>query len=390
MLTGQVPATGGLIETRIEGALEADLKKARRLGMIGVVPQADTMLPELTPLDILTHSAATRLPVDWTAERKASRVQETLRVLGLSHVQHTPTGNEESRGLSGGEVKRVSVGIELVNSPSLLILDEPTTGLDASSSLSLLSTLKSITSLQTTVVAVLHQPRQEIFNKFDDLLLLAPGGRTVFFGPAVGMLAYFTAVGYPCPFNTNPSDHVIDAIAGKAGPPRMEGEGEKEDVKDEYEHAGFGRGLSSGSSKAKHEAANKMSAQEIQDYLVRSWSERGATFASEHAAAASVVSTAAAPAASAHPPSKLRPSQSFRSTVVLPSWPLLTFLYLRRGLLQIVRNLSNFQIDAFLHILAGGIIGMAFVDQNWSANTRASPGTIWSSERCASVLPRTC
>lgn len=97
-----------------------------------------------------------------------------------------------------------SIGIELVNSPSLLILDEPTTGLDATSSQGLLHTLKSISRRNTTVVAVLHQPRNEIFRGLDDLLLLAPGGRTVYFGPAAKTQQYFESIGYACDGNTNP------------------------------------------------------------------------------------------------------------------------------------------------------------------------------------------
>ena len=77
--------------------------------------------------------------------------------------------------------------------------DEPTTGLDSTTSIDVTRVLRSIASLQVSVVAVLHQPRQEIFNLLDDLLLLAPGGKTVYFGPAKNTLNYFTKIGYPCP-----------------------------------------------------------------------------------------------------------------------------------------------------------------------------------------------
>ncbi len=114
---------GGKIVPRIEGALQSDLRAARAKGLIGVVPQADIMLSCLTPRDILTHSAFTRLPSNWPSERKYARVEATLRILGLNKCQHNAVGDENVRGISGGEKKRVSVGIELVNAPSLLILD---------------------------------------------------------------------------------------------------------------------------------------------------------------------------------------------------------------------------------------------------------------------------
>ncbi len=113
----------GKIVPRIEGALQSDLRAARAKGLIGVVPQADIMLSCLTPRDILTHSAFTRLPSDWPAARKYARVEATLTILGLNKCQHNAVGDENVRGISGGEKKRVSVGIELVNAPSLLILD---------------------------------------------------------------------------------------------------------------------------------------------------------------------------------------------------------------------------------------------------------------------------
>lgn len=107
MLTGGVRLKAGTITTRIEGSLERDLRKARMLGMIGVVPQADIMIPCLTPRDILTHAAHTRLPATWTAAQKAERIDDTLRALNLTRVQNTPVGDEDVRGVSGGEKKRV-------------------------------------------------------------------------------------------------------------------------------------------------------------------------------------------------------------------------------------------------------------------------------------------
>ena len=376
MLTGQVPTTSGWIETRIEGALETNLKKARKLGMIGVVPQADTMIPCLTPHDIITHSAFTRLPATMSSERKKQRVAETINVLGLSHVQNTPTGNEDIRGVSGGEAKRCSIGIELVNSPSLLILDEPTTGLDASSSLSLLSSLKSITNLQTTVVAVLHQPRQEIFNKFDDLLLLAPGGRTVFFGEAKHTLNYFTSIGYPCDPNTNAADWFIDVIAGKAGPPKPAATLQPQQTRVVPTAAGEEQKTAAPSTAAAAPSVLTTPAA-IQSYLVEQWrGEGGARYAALHGVSVAPTAMDKSAAASAPP---------FRSDVVLPSAFRLTWLFAYRGLLQMLRSLSTLQLECFMHILCGGVIGMAFVDENWSDTPHQTHRT-----RVGPLSPRAC
>lgn len=257
--------------------------------------------------------------------------------------------------MSGGERKRTNVGIELVASPSLLILDEPTTGLDSASSLQLISTLKAITALQTTVVAVLHQPRQEIFNKFDDLLLLAPGGRTVYFGEAKHTLDYFTAIGYPCDPNTNAADWFIDVIAGKAGGPKLSAAQQPQQTRVVPTAAGEEQKTAAASSAASSSAFTTPAA--IQSYLVDQWrGEGGARYAALHGIDAAPTAMDKASAASLPP---------FRSHVVLPFSFRLTWLFAYRGLLQMVRSLSTLQLECFMHILCGGVIGMAFVEENW-------------------------
>jgi ABC-type multidrug transport system ATPase subunit len=87
--------------------------------------------------------------------------------------------------------------MELVADPSLLALDEPTSGLDSTSSQSLTETLHNLAKTGVNVAAVLHQPKYEIFEKFDNVLLLGVGGRTVYLGPASQMTTYFTRIGFP-------------------------------------------------------------------------------------------------------------------------------------------------------------------------------------------------
>lgn len=223
VLTGAVDLVDGTVEATLHGHERIKhLSRSRELNQVGVVPQADIMLNVLTPRDILTHSALARLPKSWSWERKKKRVEAVLELLQLEKVADTPVGDELTRGLSGGEKKRVNIGIEMVCSPSLLILDEPTTGLDSSTAHDLVQLLKDFTMTNVSVVAVLHQPRTEIFSLFDRLLLLAPGGRTVYFGSANKTLHYFASIGYPCPPEVNLADWVIDVIAGKAGAPQLE------------------------------------------------------------------------------------------------------------------------------------------------------------------------
>ena len=134
-------------------------------------------------------------------------------------------GDNEKRGISGGEKKRVNIGIELVSGiltvnmclinkePRVLFLDEPTTGLDSSVSKDLMIHLKEIArSTGLTVIAVLHQPRYDIFSEVDDIVLLGRGGRTIFSGPTSNCYDYFSSIGYTCPEQMNPAGEIKNIV----------------------------------------------------------------------------------------------------------------------------------------------------------------------------------
>ena len=180
------------------------------------VPQDDTMLDMLTVRDLLTHSAFTRLPGEMSHKEKHRRVNYTLQLLGLTHIADVVVGNDLERGISGGEKKRVSIGMELVCDPLFIMLDEPSSGLDSAASLQVCTSLRRIASRKTIVVCVIHQPRYEIFEQFDDIILLARGGHLVYFGPVNELQAFFDELGYPVPMNCNPADHYMDVVSEAA------------------------------------------------------------------------------------------------------------------------------------------------------------------------------
>lgn len=105
--------------------------------------------------------------------------------------------------------------MELATAPCAIFLDEPTSGLDATAALAVCNTLRAIADLGLTVVAVIHQPRAEIFQSFDDLLLLAPGGKTVYEGPRAEVVRFFEDAGMSFPAGGNPADDLLDFIAGR-------------------------------------------------------------------------------------------------------------------------------------------------------------------------------
>jgi ABC-type multidrug transport system ATPase subunit len=121
-------------------------------------------------------------------------------------------GNETIRGISGGERKRLNIATELVTDPSLIFLDEPTTGLDSFAAQSAVQMLLNLAKNSRTVIATIHQPRSSIFSLFDMLFLISEG-RTMFFGPAREAVPYFSTLGYKCPATFNPSDFFIDLLS---------------------------------------------------------------------------------------------------------------------------------------------------------------------------------
>lgn len=109
----------------------SDPSRERRPPRIGFVPQQDVLPAMLTVNEALLFAARLRLPEYVTDAEKRQRVDDVIEQLGLSHVRDSRIGGRSSlaRGISGGEMRRVSIGLELVSSPDVLILDEPTSGL---------------------------------------------------------------------------------------------------------------------------------------------------------------------------------------------------------------------------------------------------------------------
>ncbi|KAI9229623.1 MAG: hypothetical protein DHS80DRAFT_13664 [Piptocephalis tieghemiana] len=216
VLLGKVNGTEG--QVFING-VPSQIPQYKKL--IGYVPQEDVMIRELTAREIIAHSAHTRLPRSWSNAEIESYVDAVLEALGLTAVSSVPVGDEVSRGLSGGQRKRVNIGIELAAAPFALFLDEPTSGLDSTVALSLARTLRSVARVGLTVVSVIHQPRYEIFQAFDDVLLIAPGGFTCYHGPVQEAVNHFQSLGFYFDPHANPADILMDILSGhgEAPPP---------------------------------------------------------------------------------------------------------------------------------------------------------------------------
>uniref|UniRef100_G3PZ54 Broad substrate specificity ATP-binding cassette transporter ABCG2 n=1 Tax=Gasterosteus aculeatus aculeatus TaxID=481459 RepID=G3PZ54_GASAC len=179
----------------------------------GYVVQEDVVMGTLTVRENLRFSAALRLSSSVHQSEKEARVNHLIEELGLAKVADSKVGTQMTRGISGGERKRTNIGMELIIDPSVLFLDEPTTGLDASTANSVLLLLKRMASDGRTIIMSIHQPRYSIYRLFDTLTLLV-GGKMVYHGPAPNALDYFTDIGYLCEPHNNPADFFLDVING--------------------------------------------------------------------------------------------------------------------------------------------------------------------------------
>ncbi|NXG52309.1 ABCG2 protein, partial [Psilopogon haemacephalus] len=179
----------------------------------GYVVQDDVVMGTLTVRENLKFSAALRLPKAVTEREKNERVNQIIKELGLSKVADSKVGTAFTRGVSGGERKRTNIGMELITDPAILFLDEPTTGLDASTANAVLLLLKRMAQQGRTIILSIHQPRYSIFRLFDNLTLLA-AGRVLFHGAAQAALQYFQDIGYQCEPYNNPADFFLDVING--------------------------------------------------------------------------------------------------------------------------------------------------------------------------------
>ncbi|KAF9430615.1 ATP-binding cassette sub- G member 2 [Podila epigama] len=182
-----------------------------RKRLIGYVTQEDDFIETLTVLETLTFAAKMRLPRSMSNADKLARVHEVMQELNLTHIKDTKVGGAIIRGISGGEKRRVTIGIELLSSPSVLLLDEPTSGLSATDALNVANAIKDLSKKGRTVILTVHQPRSDIYELFDDLLLLSQG-KVVYFGKAQTAATYFEALGHECPVGWNVADYFLDLI----------------------------------------------------------------------------------------------------------------------------------------------------------------------------------
>lgn len=182
-LNGENPATSGTVYVH---GLELRQNFDRLKRNIGYVPQDDIVHKELTVEKSLYYAAKLRLASDVTNEEINARINEVLASLNINDPK---TRKQRIASLSGGQRKRISIAVELLNEPSILFLDEPTSPLDPETIDEFLKCIKRLTEKGTTVVMVTHKP--EDLHYVDKVIFLSTGGYLVFLGEQANILDYF-------------------------------------------------------------------------------------------------------------------------------------------------------------------------------------------------------
>lgn len=192
--------------------LNGDVVESRLLKVISAyVMQDDLLFPMLTVEETLMFSAEFRLPRSLSRSKKKARVQALIDQLGLRNAATTVIGDEGHRGVSGGERRRVSIGIDIIHDPIILFLDEPTSGLDSTSAFMVVKVLQRIAQSGSIVIMSIHQPSYRILGLLDRLIFLSHG-QTVYSGSPASLPPFFSEFGHPIPENENRTEFALDLV----------------------------------------------------------------------------------------------------------------------------------------------------------------------------------
>ncbi|KAL4583820.1 hypothetical protein LXL04_008404 [Taraxacum kok-saghyz] len=188
----------------------------------GYCEQTDIHSPTITVHESLIYSAFLRLPKEVANEEKMTFVDQVMELVELDNLKNAIVGIPGVTGLSTEQRKRLTIAVELVANPSIIFMDEPTSGLDARAAAIVMRTVRNTVDTGRTVVCTIHQPSIDIFESFDELLLIKRGGQVIYAGP-VGrnsekIIEYFEEIpGVPkMPERTNPATWMLEVSSNAA------------------------------------------------------------------------------------------------------------------------------------------------------------------------------
>jgi ABC-type multidrug transport system ATPase subunit len=179
-------------EVLING-IDLHKEKDKIRGVIGYIPQDDLLIEELTVFENLFYSAKLCFR-DKSEEEITAMVDKVLDNLGLIQSKNLRVGNALNKSISGGQRKRLNIALELIREPSVLFVDEPTSGLSSRDSENVMDLLKELSFKGTLIFVVIHQPSSDIYKMFDKMFILDVGGYPIYYGNPVEAITYFKKV----------------------------------------------------------------------------------------------------------------------------------------------------------------------------------------------------
>ena len=180
------PSSGRVLVNGVN--LHTESKRAR--GIVGYVPQDDFLIEELTVHDNLKYAAQLCFKNMLPPELELL-VKKILKNLGLGEIRDLRVGSPLDKTISGGQRKRLNIGLELLREPTILFVDEPTSGLSSRDSENIMDLLKELSLRGKMVFVVIHQPSSDIFKMFDTLLIMDVGGYPIYYGNPVEAVVHF-------------------------------------------------------------------------------------------------------------------------------------------------------------------------------------------------------
>ena len=198
-------------ELRVNGRA---MTSAEMRSVSGYVTQDDVLPGTSTVWEHLMFHGALRLPGNVERARLKAVIWQTMQDLGISKIAHSFIGDEFTRGLSGGEKRRVSIATELLTSPGIMFLDEPTTGLDSTNAAKVVDILSGLSRAGVTVLLSIHQPRPDIFRLLDRVLVMSSTGGVIYSGPSATAESHFASMEYVPrkPEDVNAADFMLDTV----------------------------------------------------------------------------------------------------------------------------------------------------------------------------------
>ena len=225
----------GRYVTGVKGEISITCRGPKPKASISFVPQKDQLFMTFTVRETLLFASKMKnLEANVHHEDEALRVMKNLNLECCSEVKVSKC--------SGGQVKRVCIGVELISNPDILVLDEPTTGLDSSTAAQCIELLRRLCESKNNppaIVATIHQPNYKIFREFNFIYLLSRNGQNIFFGSPLNIVDHFANYDLICPTYCNPADYAMEVASGQYGQDFF---ALMEQDNREKEYSGVGRG----------------------------------------------------------------------------------------------------------------------------------------------------